>query len=667
MQILGIYINDGDERVLKNLNKNTWYGFNHLKNLHELFKETKKIKEKLDEIKKNQDFTKQFYKCEANQISLNAIVGKNGAGKSTLLDIYNRIINNFAWYVKTKVFRDEYNTEYELFPAEEKLDAELYYENNRKIYCIKVDEYNNFKFLNNENSNLFADTSIETLEDFSNHFFYTVSTNYSIYSQESDWINNLYHKNDGYFTPIVLVPFKENGTIIDVEREKQLAKTRVQTLSILLYKNGNDFIENYVPHKIIYRLKDEEYFKEHKYFQSQKITNYSEYIKDKITKLKKQFREHSAYENFDKIKKEIEDYWESCFETNKNEFVDCNINNYAKEYLKYKTLKICLNYEVISRMIDLKTIKNSISNIIGNELWNEEHLNYINLKIINCKTFLLYSHKRFFKEESGTVKMKTFLEDEEFKKASTFDKVFTFLLPDFYETSVYYQNKSYDENLSNKKLIQLSDMSSGEQQLYNSLSYVVYHIKNAQSNAKGNQEGQIPYKYFNLIFDEAELYYHPEYQRCFISNLIKLLNRSNLQTKGINITLVTHSPFILSDIPTANILALESGSPSEKKNETLGANIFDLLQSQFFMTSTIGECSAKTAKEIIDLYHSKMSNQKFDYSKKEFYRVFVNQLGDDYLRTSLGYMLDELDGLSFEEKRIADYKAKIATIQKKKK
>ena len=667
MQILGIYINDGDERVLKNLNKNIWYGFNHLKNLHELFKETKKIKEMLDEIKKNQDFTKQFYKCEANQISLNAIIGKNGAGKSTLLDIYNRIINNFAWYVKTKVFRDEYNTEYELFPAEEKLDAELYYENNRKIYCIKVDEYNNFKFLNNENSNLFADASIETLEDFSNHFFYTVSTNYSIYSQESDWINNLYHKNDGYFTPIVLVPFKENGTIIDVEREKQLAKTRVQTLSILLYKNGNDFIENYVPHKIIYRLKDEEYFKEHKYFQSQKITNYSEYIKDKITKLKKQFREHSAYENFDKIKKEIEDYWESCFETNKNEFVDCNINNYAKEYLKYKTLKICLNYEVISRMIDLKTIKNSISNIIENELWNEEHLNYINLKIINCKTFLLYSHKRFFKEESGTVKMKTFLEDEEFKKASTFDKVFTFLLPDFYETSVYYQNKSYDENLSNKKLIQLSDMSSGEQQLYNSLSYVVYHIKNAQSNAKGNQEGQIPYKYFNLIFDEAELYYHPEYQRCFISNLIKLLNRSNLQTKGINITLVTHSPFILSDIPTANILALESGSPSEKKNETLGANIFDLLQSQFFMTSTIGECSAKTAKEIIDLYHSKMSNQKFDYSKKEFYRVFVNQLGDDYLRTSLGYMLDELDGLSFEEKRIADYKAKIATIQKKKK
>ena len=142
--------------------------------------------------------------------------------------------------------------------------------------------------------------------------------------------------------------------------------------------------------------------------------------------------------------------------------------------------------------------------------------------------------------------------------------------------------------------MQLSDMSSGEQQLYNSLSYVVYHIKNAQSNGKGNNQAQIPYKHFNLIFDEAELYYHPEFQRCFISNLIKLLNRSNLQDQGINITLVTHSPFILSDIPTANILALESGSPSEKKNETLGANIFDLLQSQFFMTSTIGECSVKS-------------------------------------------------------------------------
>ena len=669
MQILGIYIKDGDENIIKNLKKNTWYGFNANTNLHEIFNDKAKLKNVIDEVQENQKFTKNFYAHKGIQVSLNAIVGKNGAGKSTLLDIYNRIINNFAWYVKTKVFKEKYNSEYELYPTEGNLAAELFYESKGKVYCIDVDGQT-VKFSNNESQDLFAD-SVKDLNEFSNHFFYTVSTNYSIYSQDEDWINTLYHKNDGYFTPIVLVPFKENG-IIDVGKEKKLAKIRVQTLSILLCKDGQDFIEDYVPDRIEYQLKDKDFFKKYKYKDGSKtIVDYSAYIKDRIKTLQenlaKQNREKKknnipisiSKENFKELNTVINTYWDKFFSS---EFNDFPLKEYCNEYLKYKTLKILLNYEVITKQIDFDDIQNSVSKIIKDTLWNKEHLNYINLKIINCKKFMEYSFQKFYKDNKP-IEISTILENQEFNKTTTYDEVFTFLLPDFYETSVYYKHKNSDE----KKEMQLSDMSSGEQQLYNSLSYVVYHIKNAQSNEKGNMEEQIPYKYFNLIFDEAELYYHPEFQRCFISNLIKLLNRSNLQDQGINITLVTHSPFILSDIPTDNILALESGSPSEKKNETLGANIFDLLQSQFFMTSTIGECSAKIAKEIIVLYHAKMNNQKYDYSKKDFYRAFVQKLGDEYLRTSLGYMLDELDGHSFEEKRIKDYKKKIEALEKRKK
>ena len=642
MQILGIYIKDGDENIIKNLKKNTWYGFNAAANLHDIFNDKVKLKKVIDEIQENQKFTKNFYAYKEIQVSLNAIVGKNGAGKSTLLDIYNRIINNFAWYVKTKLFNGKYNSEYELYPTEGNFTAELFYENKGKIYCIKIDGQT-VKFFNNEIQDLFAG-SIQDLNEFSNHFFYTVSTNYSIYSQDEDWINTLYHKNDGYFTPIVLVPFKENG-IIDVEKEKKLAKNRVQTLSILLCKDGQDFIENYVPVKICYEL--------------QELNTYCKDMETKKKALKKSKFNIISDENFDILNNCVDNYWDSFFKQNFSSFA---LKDFCLAYLKYKTLKAFVNYEVITKQIDFGDIKSSISKIIEDTLWNEEHLNYINLKIINCKKFMEYSFQTFYKDNKS-IEISTILENQEFKKTATYDEVFTFLLPDFYETSVYYKHKNSDE----KKEMQLSDMSSGEQQLYNSLSYVVYHIKNAQSNEKGNMEEQIPYKYFNLIFDEAELYYHPEFQRCFISNLIKLLNRSNLQDQGINITLVTHSPFILSDIPTDNILALESGSPSEKKNETLGANIFDLLQSQFFMTSTIGECSAKIAKEIIVLYHAKMNNQKYDYSKKDFYRAFVQKLGDEYLRTSLGYMLDELDGHSFEEKRIKDYKKKIEALEKRKK
>lgn len=642
MQILGIYIKDGDENIIKNLRKDTWYGFNTAENLHEIFKDKANLKKVIDGIQENQEFTKYYYAYTGIQVSLNAIVGKNGAGKSTLLDIYNRIINNFSWYVKTEVFKDKYNSEYELYPTEGNITAELFYENKRKIYCIDIDRQS-VKFSNNENQDLFADI-VKDLNEFSNHFFYTVSTNYSIYSQDEDWINTLYHKNDGYFTPIVLVPFKENG-IIDVEKEKKLAKIRVQTLSILLCKDGQDFIEDYVPDRICYEL--------------QNLNSYCKKMETKTEELTKFKSYNISDKDFDLLKNSIDNYWDLFFKQNFSTFM---LKDYCIAYLKYKTLKSLVNYEVITKQIDFYKIQDSVTKIIEDTLWNEEHLNYINLKIINCKQFMEYTFQEFYKDKKS-IEISTILNNQEFKKTDTYDEVFTFLLPDFYETSVYYKYKDSDE----RKVMQLSDMSSGEQQLYNSLSYIVYHIKNAQSNKNGNKEEQIPYKYFNLIFDEAELYYHPEFQRCFISNLIKLLNRSNLQDQGINITLVTHSPFILSDIPTTNILALETGSPSEKKNETLGANIFDLLQSQFFMTSTIGECSAKIAKEIIGLYHAKKDNKNYDYSKKDFYRAFVQKLGDEYLRTSLGYMLDELDGLSFEEKHIREYKEKIDALEKRNK
>lgn len=58
------------------------------------------------------------------------------------------------------------------------------------------------------------------------YFFYTFVSNYSMYaynredySDEFDadgigcWLQGIFHKNDGYQTPIVLTPFREKGNI----------------------------------------------------------------------------------------------------------------------------------------------------------------------------------------------------------------------------------------------------------------------------------------------------------------------------------------------------------------------------------------------------------------------------------------------------------------------
>ena len=72
---------------------------------------------------------------------------------------------------------------------------------------------------------------------------------------------------------------------------------------------------------------------------------------------------------------------------------------------------------------------------------------------------------------------------------------------------------------------------------------------------------RVSYGHINLVLDEVELYSHPEYQRTFVADLLDRLSwlQINYPIKSINILLVTHSPFILSDIPKSNILYLKEG------------------------------------------------------------------------------------------------------------
>lgn len=148
----------------------------------------------------------------------------------------------------------------------------------------------------------------------------------------------------------------------------------------------------------------------------------------------------------------------------------------------------------------------------------------------------------------------------------------------------------------------LSRMSSGERQLLNSVCAIVYHLKNlAKSRPQGTK---IVYKKINVILEEVELYFHPEYQRRFIKYLLDQINNSYLpDSMAINLLFVTHSPFILSDIPRQNVLFLRDGSPDRSMQEdTFGANIHTLLQNGFFLnTVPIGEFAKDKIANIFEI------------------------------------------------------------------
>lgn len=55
---------------------------------------------------------------------------------------------------------------------------------------------------------------------------------------DGKWVRGLLHKNDGYLTPLVVVPYRDDWGNINISNEKDLAEQRLATLSLLFWSQG---------------------------------------------------------------------------------------------------------------------------------------------------------------------------------------------------------------------------------------------------------------------------------------------------------------------------------------------------------------------------------------------------------------------------------------------
>lgn len=205
-------------------------------------------------------------------------------------------------------------------------------------------------------------------------------------------------------------------------------------------------------------------------------------------------------------------------------------------------------------------------------------------------------------------------------------------------------------------LYPLSRMSSGERQLLNSASSVVYHLKNiAHSKPKGLK---IVYRNVNVILEEVELYFHPEYQRRFIMYLLNQIQNANLPVElCINLLFVTHSPFILSDIPRQNVLFLKDGKPDRSMQEdTFGANIHTLLQNGFFLDSVPIGAFAK--EKIANLFKLLNKSEKLSSYEMHQLEAEIPLVSEPLLRSQLMRLYSQRKG--FED---SDYTRKIEELE----
>jgi hypothetical protein len=197
------------------------------------------------------------------------------------------------------------------------------------------------------------------------------------------------------------------------------------------------------------------------------------------------------------------------------------------------------------------------------------------------------------------------------------------------------------ENRPGNPRFKMSDLSSGELQMLNSVSTYIYHLRNL--NYHVGSSTFVEYSYVNLVLEEVELYFHPEYQRQYIYYMLKQIEQARLYNiKAINVILVTHSPFVLTDIPKNNVLFLQKGEPVHVMQEnTFGANIHSLLQNGFFLEGApMGEFAKEKINKMFERLH------KNDYSEDLFEEIKL--VSEPLLKTQL-YQLYSLNKLPHQQ------------------
>lgn len=661
------------QKVLYNTNK--WYYF--YKGIS--------ISEDNTQVEMTSEAKKDFslYDAKELKISLCAVVGRNGAGKSTIVELLVRTINNLA----AALLGEGYN-----FSAAEHLHfidsvyADLCFQIGNvvyiltshgrhvelKLYKAKAEHY--FKYRPFKTYNILDQRNIEdSYLPLKKHregrrilksLFYTMVCNYSLYgfnyrdflleatpaarlqalgvkanngqpTEDSVWLKGIFHKNDGYQTPIVLHPMREDGRL-NVVKENVLAKERLSAL--LFYKDsaGNYPLRtiNGDLHVVALHINPA---KNRKFSQETMLDVLDISTRQNVSK------------NYDHIRNLVLSYWDEKYDILKKGLRKSHKDD-ALNYIVYKTLKIVKNYKKYKSIFNLLSKDHFLYEELRAKLeplaQDYSHITKKLFQTINYLTTDMYTDANnnynldMLEQDMDANGMKVM-----FKGKNTIIK--QNLLP----PPIFDMDLILTKNEEGNGTIPFSSISSGERQIAYTISNLMYHLVNVDSEWNDNYRKDkdhlevIKYHYMNVIFDEVELYFHPEMQRQFTNIMMKTLKSVRFTNmRGINIMIVTHSPFVLSDLPDSNVLCLGEGDNMVTK--TLGGNIMEMLSSSFFMSNSIGDAIKEEISEIVRLYNKAVregQNVKAEYAAKKVRIQYIREnLGDEFLKNMVSRMIDDI-------------------------
>lgn len=643
------------KKFLKNLQKNRIYkmyndySFYSNGSIIDVFNTDIPEYSSIDKIEFKNTLPKDFF---GSKVNVSAIIGKNGSGKSSLVNLFVAAINQMSIKLQAQ---GKLETTAVLIPTgeedESKIYCEFYYQLESEYYLVKI-----------EDGELVFKTLYAEINNFDfEKFFYSNVINYSIYGFNSwelgDWIDNLFHKNDSYQIPIVINPKRERkdegkAGIIDINNENYLLQQRL--LSVVIMNKDFEVTQNLTVHSLKLDYK-----------KSKPFFSYSNDI----------YQEGNDFTDEDDIRQNFYQILQSkkgiSFRPNNNnqpsalyfgldevleifkERLGINATSIPKDilyrldiYILYKIISICEKYVSYNKFITddgSEKYKRYYININGFIDKLEDSHSHIVLKLKQVVNFIKnyeYIWKVLLNESSTiTISIKE-LSNELIAKSNSNLSLIELLPPAIFETRLFSKNN----------IDLLDSISSGEMQLVHSTSSVIYHLSNLNSVEK--DDVLVKYQYVNLVLDEIELYFHPEYQRKFLKRLLDDINRANLKAiKGINILIISHSPFVLSDIPSQNVLFLEVNESKQaitKKygsDNTFAENVHEILSNGFFLNNTMGEFARSKIQDFLsfedkDNTYSTEVNYK---EKREDFLKLIALVGEKYVRNILKNHLEVLD------------------------
>ena len=554
-------------------------------------------------------------------INISAIVGKNGSGKSSVTELLYLAINNVA----EKVLGSECNLK-----KVEGVNLELYFY-TQTLYKIRFENghMTYYRFINYKTH--FSDPIPFPIEkDYLTNFFYSIVVNYSHYALNSKelggWLERIFFKNDAYSVPLVINPMREDGNI-DINKENDFVKSRLLTNILEPEVELRQLTENgRCANKLKFKLNKEK--ATYNYNQHLIILKEGEHQKEIISHVYKYFNIHIA---------------------NQNEITKC-----ANSYIYKKLFTITENYKHYKKYSIKRNGNLDVSLLLKYFKHVEEDDSHITFKLKQAISFLKFSHLKYhIIDEPIEIQILSDNIQKEIRDNYPLIKLKTIDLipPSFFDIEIILNDESNFEQLS-----------SGEKQRIHAVNSLVYHLLNI--NSISDKKNLIKYSFVNVLFDEVELYFHPEMQRTFIDYLLNYLKKLTLnEIYGLNFCFVTHSPFILSDIPDVNILFLDNnGLPVSSKEQvkTFGGNVHELLAHSFFLGSGfIGEFAKKRIQAIIDFLKS-AENKSNIFANKENVLQEIQIIGEPFLRDKLMEMYYS----KYErEKRIVKLREEISRLE----